>query len=261
MHPVDGEALALQARADAPRRSWRRPLPAAVSWCAKYDQSAHPARGAAVSPVERLMRDAATLGVALSGARRRAAAPAARGAGALEPPLQPHRHHRARGDGHPSSAGQPQPFIADLHGTRIADVGTGAGFPGLPLALVQPAAAASRSSTPTARRSASSHTPRALSAWPTSSALQARVEALSPDAAFDTVVARAFAPLPQLLRAVSGRCAGRRHARAGHEGQVAARRSWLRCRRGGSVVDYAQTHDPGPAAPSAASSCSRRRRA
>src|SRR5579863_6880526 len=26
----------------------------------------------------------------------------------------------------------------DLHGTRIADIGTGAGFPGLPLALIEP---------------------------------------------------------------------------------------------------------------------------
>jgi 16S rRNA (guanine527-N7)-methyltransferase len=36
--------------------------------------------------------------------------------------------------------------------------------------------------------------------------LQARVEALSPERPFDTVLARAFAPLPQLLEAVAPLC-------------------------------------------------------
>ena len=57
----------------------------------------------------------------------------------MEQGLQPHRHRLDRGEiltHHllDSLAAQP-----DLLGTRIADVGTGAGFPGLPLAIVNPA--------------------------------------------------------------------------------------------------------------------------
>jgi 16S rRNA (guanine527-N7)-methyltransferase len=37
-------------------------------------------------------------------------------------------------------------------------------------------------------------------------ALHARVERLVPETAFDTVVARAFAPLPELLAQVQGLC-------------------------------------------------------
>jgi 16S rRNA (guanine527-N7)-methyltransferase len=92
-----------------------------------------------------------------------------------------------------------------LHGASIADVGTGAGFPGLPLALANPERRFSLIDSNGKKIRFVSHAVRTLGLMNVE-ALQARVEALRPERPFDTVVARAFAPLPQLLEAVAPLC-------------------------------------------------------
>jgi len=92
-----------------------------------------------------------------------------------------------------------------LHGASIADVGTGAGFPGLPLALVNPERRFSLIDSNGKKIRFVSHAVRTLGLVNVEP-LQARVEGLRPDRPFDTVLARAFAPLPQLLEAVAPLC-------------------------------------------------------
>lgn len=91
---------------------------------------------------------------------------------------------------------------ADLVGERIADVGTGAGFPGLPLAVVQPARRFTLIDSNGKKIRFVAHAARSLG-LANVEALQARVEELAPAQAFDTVVARAFASLPLLLQRVA----------------------------------------------------------
>src|ERR1700722_3180375 len=93
----------------------------------------------------------------------------------------------------------------ELVGTRIADVGTGAGFPGLPLALVSPQRSFTLIDSVAKKIRFVSHAARVLQLRNVE-ALQARVETLAPDPAFDTVLARAYAALPDLLIAVQGLC-------------------------------------------------------
>ena len=92
---------------------------------------------------------------------------------------------------------------ADLVGERIADVGTGAGFPGLPLALVQPARRFTLIDSNGKKIRFVSHAARTLGIANVEP-LQARAEDLAPDPPFDTVMARACAPLPELLSKVAG---------------------------------------------------------
>ena len=93
----------------------------------------------------------------------------------------------------------------DLAGTRIADVGTGAGFPGLPLALCNPQRHFTLIDSTAKKLRFVAHAAQLLKLGNVS-VLQARVEALSVAAPFDTVVARAFAPLPELLARVTRLC-------------------------------------------------------
>ncbi|MBV8783242.1 MAG: 16S rRNA (guanine(527)-N(7))-methyltransferase RsmG [Gammaproteobacteria bacterium] len=93
----------------------------------------------------------------------------------------------------------------DLIGTRIADVGTGAGFPGLPLALVNPERQFTLIDSNGKKIRFVEHAIRELG-LANATALQARIEALRPAPPFDTVLARAFAPLPELLEKVAGVC-------------------------------------------------------
>jgi 16S rRNA (guanine527-N7)-methyltransferase len=93
----------------------------------------------------------------------------------------------------------------DLSGTRIADVGTGAGFPGLPLAVVNPSRHFTLIDSSGKKVRFVAHAVRAL-ALANVTPLKARAETLRPEVPFDTVTARAFAPLPELLAQVAGLC-------------------------------------------------------
>ncbi len=92
-----------------------------------------------------------------------------------------------------------------LHGASIADVGTGAGFPGLPLALVNPERRFTLIDSNGKKIRFVSHAVRTLGLMNVE-ALHTRVEALRPERPFDTVLARAFAPLPELLETVTPLC-------------------------------------------------------
>jgi 16S rRNA (guanine527-N7)-methyltransferase len=94
---------------------------------------------------------------------------------------------------------------ADLVGTRIADVGTGAGFPGLPLALLNPQRHFTLIDSSGKKIRFVAHAARTLGLT-NIEALHKRAEDLAPGAPFETVLARALAPLPELLKAVKGMC-------------------------------------------------------
>jgi 16S rRNA (guanine527-N7)-methyltransferase len=88
----------------------------------------------------------------------------------------------------------------DLSGERIADAGTGAGFPGLPLALVNRERQFTLIDSTAKKLRFVEHAVQRLGlnnvTW-----VHARTEQLDVPP-FDTVVARAFAPLPLLLERV-----------------------------------------------------------
>ncbi|HXL97794.1 MAG TPA: 16S rRNA (guanine(527)-N(7))-methyltransferase RsmG [Steroidobacteraceae bacterium] len=93
----------------------------------------------------------------------------------------------------------------ELAGTHIADVGTGAGFPGLPLALASPQRAFTLIDSVAKKIRFVAHAARTLQLTNVTP-LQARVESLTPVNPFDTVIARAYAALPDLLASVQGLC-------------------------------------------------------
>jgi len=94
---------------------------------------------------------------------------------------------------------------ADLQGSRIADVGTGAGFPGLPLALVHPERHFTLIDSNGKKIRFVTHAARLLK-LANVEPVQARAEELKPATPFDTIVARACAPLPELLNKVARLC-------------------------------------------------------
>jgi 16S rRNA (guanine527-N7)-methyltransferase len=94
------------------------------------------------------------------------------------------------------------PFV---QGSSVADVGTGAGFPGLPLALLAPQRRFVLMDSNGKKQRFVTHAARALGLTNVE-ALHARVEEVRPSQPFDTVVARAFAALPQMLEWVAPLC-------------------------------------------------------
>ena len=92
--------------------------------------------------------------------------------------------------------------LPDLAGTTVADVGTGAGFPGLPLAIADPARQFTLIDSVDKKLRFIDHMARELD-LPNVTTRHARVEQLAPEKPFDTVIARAFAPLPRLVALVA----------------------------------------------------------
>ncbi len=93
----------------------------------------------------------------------------------------------------------------DLTGTRVADVGTGAGFPGLPLAVANPERHFTLIDSNAKKLRFVSHA-AGLLRLSNVTTLHARAESLRPEAPFETVTARALAPLPKLLEQVAPLC-------------------------------------------------------
>lgn len=93
----------------------------------------------------------------------------------------------------------------DLSGQLIADVGTGAGFPGLALAVLEPQRHFTLIDSVAKKIRFVTHAVRVLE-LSNVTALQVRVESLSPITPFDTVIARAYATLADLLGSVQGLC-------------------------------------------------------
>ena len=93
----------------------------------------------------------------------------------------------------------------ELQGTAIADVGTGAGFPGLPLAVLNPERRFTLIDSAGKKIRFVSHVAHALGLTNVEG-LHARVESLRPEKPFDTIVTRAFAPLPEMLERVMPLC-------------------------------------------------------
>jgi 16S rRNA (guanine527-N7)-methyltransferase len=93
----------------------------------------------------------------------------------------------------------------DLAGSTVADVGTGAGFPGLPLAIVNPERQFTLIDAVDKKLRFIDHAARELGLGNVRT-LHGRVEQLAPEKAFDTVITRAFAPLPRLAGWVAPLC-------------------------------------------------------
>jgi 16S rRNA (guanine527-N7)-methyltransferase len=102
---------------------------------------------------------------------------------------------------------------ADLYGERIADVGTGAGFPGLPLAVCNPQRHFTLIDSTTKKIRFVEHVVQLLGLTNVE-VLNARAESLKPERPYDSVVARALAALPELLRVVKPLTGPRTHVLA-----------------------------------------------
>jgi 16S rRNA (guanine527-N7)-methyltransferase len=93
----------------------------------------------------------------------------------------------------------------DLFGDTVADVGTGAGFPGLPLAVVNPQRQFTLIDSVDKKLRFVDHAARELGLSNVRTE-HGRVEQLRPAAPFGTVIARAFAPLPRMAAWIAPLC-------------------------------------------------------
>jgi 16S rRNA (guanine527-N7)-methyltransferase len=94
---------------------------------------------------------------------------------------------------------------ADLQGSSIADVGTGAGFPGLPLAVLNPGRRFTLIDSAGKKIRFVNHAAHTLGLTNVEG-VHSRVESMHPEQPFDTVVTRAFAALPDMLEQVTPLC-------------------------------------------------------
>ncbi|HZW60288.1 MAG TPA: 16S rRNA (guanine(527)-N(7))-methyltransferase RsmG, partial [Woeseiaceae bacterium] len=85
-----------------------------------------------------------------------------------------------------------------VEGPRVIDVGTGAGFPGLPLAIVEPRHHITLIDSNGKKISFVRHMIGELG-LDNARATQVRAERFAPESRFDTVITRAFASLPKTL--------------------------------------------------------------
>ena len=85
-----------------------------------------------------------------------------------------------------------------LRGQSVLDVGTGAGFPGLPLAIVEPGRSFTLVDSNNRKVMFVQHIAGLLGLGNVT-AVKARTEGFAPGKGFDTVIARAVAALPRLV--------------------------------------------------------------
>ncbi len=92
-----------------------------------------------------------------------------------------------------------------LHGSRVLDVGTGAGLPGIPLAIAHPEISVSLLDS---RRKRVQFLIQAVNVLGLGNVdiVHHRAEQYRPEKTFDTLVARAFGALPKLLAAAGHLC-------------------------------------------------------
>ncbi len=86
-----------------------------------------------------------------------------------------------------------------LRGNRVLDVGSGAGLPGIPLAIMNPARAFTLLDS-NSKKTRFLNQSRLELGLDNVQVEQARVEACRPEQLFDTITSRAFASLPDMLR-------------------------------------------------------------
>jgi 16S rRNA (guanine527-N7)-methyltransferase len=94
-----------------------------------------------------------------------------------------------------------------LRGTQVADVGTGAGFPGIPLAIVRPEIRFALVEATGKKCRFLEHVRDTLE-LANVEVVQSRAEAYKPGVRFDTVLARAVGPLADLVRNAGSLVAG-----------------------------------------------------
>lgn len=94
-----------------------------------------------------------------------------------------------------------------LRGDRIADVGSGAGFPGIPLAIVEPGRRFTLLESTGKKCRFLEHVRDSLGLL-NLEVVQSRAESFRPEQRFDTVIARAVGPLADLARYAGALLAG-----------------------------------------------------
>ena len=105
-----------------------------------------------------------------------------------------------------------------LRGHTVADVGSGAGFPGLPLAIADPERRYTLIESTGKKVKFLQHAVERLD-LPNVEVLHGRAEALKPSPPFDSVISRALGPLSDFVR-VAGHLAGRKGRLFAMKGKV-----------------------------------------